>query len=51
MTKRDGPVTLGRPDPTQDRLQPDTMFACGPDLDRLVRVLGSRLSDGLLQLF
>src|SRR5215212_11419305 len=27
------------------------MFVRGPDLNRLVRVLGSRLSDGLLQLF
>src|SRR5215211_8578167 len=27
------------------------MFVRGPDLNRLVRVLGSRLSDGLLQIF
>ena len=51
MTKPDGPLALGRPDPAQDRLQADAMFVRGPDLNRLVRVLGSRLSDGLLQLF
>jgi len=27
------------------------VFVRGPDFDRRVRVLGSRLSDGLLQLF
>src|SRR5215217_2926567 len=51
MTKPDGPLALGRPHPAQDRLQADAMFVRGPDLNRLVRVLGSRLSDGLLQLF
>src|SRR5205085_6378524 len=51
MTQRDGPLTFGRPDAAQDRLQPDAVLVRGPDLDRLVRVLGSRLSDGLLQLF
>src|SRR6185312_750356 len=34
-----------------DRLQPDAVLVGGPDLDRLVRVLGSCLSDGLLQPF
>src|SRR5215212_3463514 len=51
MAKRDGPLTLGCPDPAQDRLQPDAVLVRGPDLDRLVRVLCPRLSDGLLQLF
>src|SRR5215218_10972225 len=51
MTKPDGPLALGRPHPAQDRLQPDAVLVRGPDLNRLVRVLGSRLSDGLLQLF
>ena len=51
VTQRNRPLTLGRPHPAQDRLQPDTMFVGGPDLDRRVRVLGSRLSDGLLELF
>ncbi len=51
MTKRDGALAFGRPHPAQDRLQADAVLVCGPDLDRRVRVLGSRLSDGLLQLF
>src|SRR3954451_7093992 len=51
VTKCDGPLTLGRPDPAQDRLQANAVLVRGPDLDRRVRVLGSRLSDGLLQLF
>src|SRR4029453_3328778 len=51
MTERDGPLALGRPPPAQDRLQADAVFVRGPDFDRLVRLLGSRLSDGLLQLF
>ena len=51
MTKRDRPLTFGRPHPADDRLQPDAVLIRGPDLDRLVRVLGPRLSDGLLQLF
>src|SRR5689334_21985468 len=42
---------FGRPHAPEDRLQPDAVLVGGPDLDRLVRVLGSRLSDGLLQLF
>src|SRR4051812_20220121 len=50
MAKRDGPLAFGRPDPAQDRLQPDAVLVRGPNLDRLVRVLSSRLSDGLLQL-
>jgi len=51
MAKRDGPLTFGRPDPAQDRLQPDAVLVGRPDFDRLVRVLGPRLGDGLLQLF
>src|SRR5829696_6456951 len=51
MTQRDGALAFGGPDPAPDRLQPDTMFVCGPDFDRFVRVLGPRLGDSLLQLF
>ena len=51
VAERDRPLTFGRPDPADDRLQPEAVLIRGPDLDRLVRVLGSRLSDGLLQLF
>ena len=51
MAKRDGPLAFGRPDPAQDRLQPDAVLVRGPDLNRLVRVLGPRLGDGLFQLF
>src|SRR3954447_24449155 len=43
MTQRDGPLAFGRPHPPEDRLQPDAVLVGGPDLDRLVRVLGSRL--------
>src|SRR3954471_15031215 len=51
MTQRDRPLTFGRPHPPDDRLQPEAVLVRGPDLDRLVRVLSSRLSDGLLELF
>src|SRR3954465_5716150 len=51
MAERDRPLTFGRPHPPDDRLQPDAVLVRGPDLDQLVRVLSSRLSDGLLQLF
>src|SRR3954447_1368068 len=51
MAERDRPLTFGRPHPSDDRLQPDPVLVGGPDLDQLVRVLSSRLSDGLLQLF
>ena len=51
VTERDRPLTLGRQDPAQDRLQPDAVLIRGPDLNRFVRVLSARLSDGLLQLF
>src|SRR3954463_14425146 len=51
VAQRDRPLAFGRPDPAQDRLQPEAVLVRGPDLNRRVRVLGSRLSDGLLQLF
>ena len=51
MARRDGPLTLGRPHPSDDRLQPDTVLIRGPDLDRLVRVLGRFLGDDRGQLF
>ena len=51
VAKCDGPLALGRPDPAQDRLQPDAVLVGRPDLDRFVRVLGSRLGDGLLSFF
>src|SRR4051812_11817051 len=51
VTKGDGPLTLGRPHPPDDRLQANAGLVRGPDLDRRVRVLGPRLGDGLLQLF
>src|SRR3954471_9450842 len=47
----DRPLTFGRPHPAQDLLQPNAVLIRGPDLNRRVRVLGSRLSDRLLQLF
>src|SRR3954453_17827679 len=51
VAEGDRPLTLGRPDPAQDRLQADAGLVRGPDLDRRVRVLGPLLGDGLLQLF
>ena len=51
VAQRDRPLTLGRPHPAQDRLQPDAVLIRGPDLNRLVRVLGPLLADSLLQLF
>src|SRR5215204_1653300 len=51
VTQRDRPLAFGRPHPADDRLQPDAVLIRGPDLDRLVRVLGPLLGDGLLQLF
>src|SRR5215216_872762 len=50
VAERDRPLTLGGPHPAQDRLQADAVLVHGPDLDRLVRVLGPLLGDGLLQL-
>src|SRR5215204_5397731 len=51
MAERNRPLALWSPDPAQDRLQPDAVLVRGPDLNRLVRVLGPFLGDGLLQLF
>src|SRR3954451_5768531 len=49
--QRDGPLAFGRPDPAQDRLQPDTVLVGRPDFDRLVRVLGPLLGNNPGQLF
>src|SRR3954451_18077516 len=35
MAKRDRPLAFGRPDPAQDRLQPDAVLVGRPDFDRL----------------
>src|SRR5215212_1801495 len=51
VTEGDGPLPLGRPDPAQDRLQPDAVLVGRPDLDWRVRVLGPLLGDSLFQLF
>src|SRR3954470_6742639 len=51
MAKRDRPLAFGRPDPAQDRLQPDAVLVGRPDFDRLVRGLGPLLGDGLFPLF
>src|SRR3954462_624532 len=51
VAEGDRPLTLGRPDPAQDRLQANAVLVRGPDLNRRVRGLGPRLGDGLLQLF
>src|SRR3954451_10297350 len=51
VTQRDGPLPLGRPDPAQDRLQPDAVLVGRPDFDWRVRVLGPLLGDSLFQLF
>jgi len=51
VAERNRALTLGRPDPAQDRLQADAVLVRGPDLDRRVRVLDRFLGDGLLQLF
>src|SRR3954465_9461749 len=51
MAKRDGPLAFGRPDPAQDRLQPDAVLVGRPDFDRLFRGLRPLLGDGLFQLF
>src|SRR5918993_2197850 len=45
MTQRDGALAFGGLDSAQDRPQPDAMLIRGPDLDRLVRVLGRFLRD------
>ncbi len=40
MAKRNGPLTLRRPDPAQDGLQAKAVLVGRPDLDWFVRVLG-----------
>src|SRR3954452_11996693 len=45
VTQRDGPLPLGRPDPAQDRLQPEAVLVGRPAFDWRVRVLGPLLSD------
>ncbi len=51
VTERDGPLAFGRPDPAQDRLQPNPVLIRGPDLNRFVRVLCRFLRDPRGQLF
>jgi hypothetical protein len=51
MAKRNRALTLGRPDPAQDRLQADAVLVRGPDFDWRGWVLGPLLGDGLLQPF
>src|SRR3954467_5791275 len=51
VTERNGPLAFGRPHSPDDRLQGDAVLVRGPDLDRLVRMLGPLLGDGVLQLF
>src|SRR3954451_24187169 len=51
VAERDGPLTLGGPHPSDDRLQPDTVLVGRPDLDRLDRVLGPLLGNTPGQLF
>ena len=45
MARRDGPLAFGRPHSSDDGLQADAVLIRGPDLDRLVRVLGCFLRD------
>ena len=51
VAEGDGPLTLGRPHASDDRLQPDTVLVGRPDFDRLVRVLGPLLGNNPGQLF
>jgi hypothetical protein len=51
MTKRDGALAFGRPDPAQDRLQPNAVLVGRPDFDRFAWVSLGFLGNGLLQLF
>src|SRR5829696_139981 len=51
VAERDRPLAFGRPDPAQDRLQPEAVLVDCPDFDRRVRVSLGLLSDSLLQLF
>jgi hypothetical protein len=38
VAERDRPLTLGRPDPAQDRLQPEAVLVRGPDLNVATRI-------------
>jgi hypothetical protein len=51
VAEGDGPVTLGRPHASDDRLQADAVLVGRPDFDRLVRVLGPLLGNTPGQLF
>src|SRR3954453_5903691 len=51
VAEGDRPLTLGRPDPAQDRLQANVVLVRGPDLDRRVRVLCRFLGNDRGQLF
>src|SRR5215212_10296812 len=51
VAERDRPLTLGRPHPAEDRLQPNAVLIRGPDLNRFVRVLGRFLGNDRGQLF
>src|SRR3954447_17233108 len=51
VTQRDRPLAFGRPHPPDDRLQPNAVLIRGPDLNRLVRVLGRFLGNDRGQLF
>ena len=51
VAERDRPLTLGRPHPAEDRLQPNAVLIRGPDLNRFVRVLCRFLGNDRGQLF
>src|SRR3954465_8870606 len=51
VNPRDRPLAFGRPHPPDDRLQPNAVLIRGPDLNRLVRVLGRFLGNDRGQLF
>src|SRR4051794_354636 len=45
VAEGDGPLPLGGPHASDDRLQADAVLVGRPDLDRLVRVLGPLLGN------
>src|ERR1039458_9269299 len=51
MAERDRPLADRRPDTAMDRLQPEAMLVRRPDFDRLIRMFGGFLSEGLSELF
>ena len=51
MAERGRPLPLGRPNASQDGLQPDPMLIHRPDLDGGVRMLLFFFSGGVLQFF